>query len=150
MTREDKLYSMKMAELVKLADDHGIKINKKGSKEEAVEKILLAEQINKENEKELKKEEAENDTHVINTEPKLAPMPGTQDPEWGKKHFNERDTEYLTKLTKKQQKIITKIYKGEDKLYHVTVDFNGTVTQLDDKNLSKIYLMINAIIKGEK
>lgn len=83
-------------------------------------------------------------------EENLVPMPGTQDPEWGKKHFNERDTEYLTKLTKKQQKIITKIYKGEDKLYHVTVDFNGTVTQLDDKSLSKIYLMINAIIKGEK
>lgn len=43
MTREEKLISMKMTDLVTVAEKLGIKINKKGSKEKAIEKILAAE-----------------------------------------------------------------------------------------------------------
>lgn len=43
MTREDKLYSMRMQDLANVADGLGIKINKKGSKAAAIEKILEAE-----------------------------------------------------------------------------------------------------------
>lgn len=64
MTREDKLYSMRMQDLVKVADKLGIKINTKAAKSKAVEKILAAEEMNKQNEKELAKEEAENNAYV--------------------------------------------------------------------------------------
>ncbi len=84
MTREEKLYSMRMQELVMVADKLGIKINTKAAKSAAIEKILAAEEMNKQNEKELAKEEAE---AVKIEEPKLVPMPGTEDPDWGKKHF---------------------------------------------------------------
>ena len=43
MTREDKLYSMRMQELVGVAEKLGIKINTKAAKSQAVEKILAAE-----------------------------------------------------------------------------------------------------------
>lgn len=43
MTREDKLYSMRMVELAEVAEKLGIKIDKKGSKSKAIEKILAAE-----------------------------------------------------------------------------------------------------------
>lgn len=43
MTREDRLYSMKMAQLIEVAEAEGIKIDKKGSKAKAVEKILAYE-----------------------------------------------------------------------------------------------------------
>lgn len=43
MTREEKLISMKMVDLVAVAEKLGIKINKKGSKEKAIEKIIAAE-----------------------------------------------------------------------------------------------------------
>ena len=43
MTREDRLYAMRMQELVIEAEKLGIKVNKKGSKAKAVEKILEAE-----------------------------------------------------------------------------------------------------------
>lgn len=43
MTREDKLWSMRMIDLEKVADKLGIKINKKASKAKAIEKILAAE-----------------------------------------------------------------------------------------------------------
>lgn len=56
MTREDKLYSMRMVELADVAENLGIKIDKKGSKSKAIEKILAAEEMNKQNEKELAKE----------------------------------------------------------------------------------------------
>lgn len=45
MTREDRLYAMRMQELVIEADKLGIKVNKKGSKAKAVEKILEAEAV---------------------------------------------------------------------------------------------------------
>lgn len=38
MTREEKLYSMRMIDLAKIADNLGIKINKKQSKTKAIEK----------------------------------------------------------------------------------------------------------------
>ena len=114
MTREEKLYSMRMQDLVVVAEKLGIKINTKAAKTAAIEKILAAEEMNKQNEKELKKEEAENDAYVAEimqqkkelgievakidpendsieiiseTPAKLVPMPGTEDPDWGKKHY---------------------------------------------------------------
>lgn len=64
MTREDKLYSMRMQELKMVADKLGIKINTKAAKSIAVEKILAAEEMNKKNEKEITKKKAENDAYV--------------------------------------------------------------------------------------
>lgn len=43
MTREEKLYSMTMKYLAEVAEAEGIKIDKKGSKQKAVEKILAYE-----------------------------------------------------------------------------------------------------------
>lgn len=43
MTREEKLYSMTMKALVEEAEKIGVKIDKKGSKQKAVEKMLAAE-----------------------------------------------------------------------------------------------------------
>lgn len=43
MTREDRLYAMRMQELVIEAEKLGVRVNKKGSKAKAVEKILEAE-----------------------------------------------------------------------------------------------------------
>lgn len=43
MTREERLYSMRMIELVAEAEKIGVKIDKKGSKEKAVNKILAFE-----------------------------------------------------------------------------------------------------------
>lgn len=59
MTREEKLYSMTMTNLLVVADKLGVKINKKAAKSKAVEIILAAEEMNKQNEKELEKEEKE-------------------------------------------------------------------------------------------
>lgn len=87
MTREEKLYSMRMQDLVKIADKLGIKINTKAAKSKAIETILAAEEMNKQNENELKKEEA---ATVKIEEPKLVPMPGTEDPNWGKKHYTSK------------------------------------------------------------
>lgn len=88
MTREEKLYSMRMVDLKAVADKLGIKIDTKSAKSKAVETILAAEEMNKQNEKEIAKEEAET---VKIEEPKLVPMPGTEDPEWGKKHWAADD-----------------------------------------------------------
>lgn len=97
MTREDKLYSMTMANLQIVADKLGVKINPKAAKSKAVEKILEAENVmeatNKEMEKQeqekedLKAAEQETKEQVKEQEPKLVPMPGTEDPDWGKKHY---------------------------------------------------------------
>ena len=45
MTREEKLWSMRMADLKTLADKLGIKINTKAAKEKAIQKILEAENV---------------------------------------------------------------------------------------------------------
>lgn len=96
MTREDKLYSMRMQDLVQVAENLGIKINTKASKSKAIEKILAAEEMNKQNEKELAKEEKQAVKTPAVEKPvktpegstnKLVPMPGTEDPDWGKKHY---------------------------------------------------------------
>ncbi len=50
MTREEKLYSMRMQDLEIVAAKLGIKINKKGAKSKAIEKILEAENENWEKE----------------------------------------------------------------------------------------------------
>lgn len=94
MTREDKLYTMRMQDLVVLAEKLGIKINTKAAKSKAVEKILEAEKIAAEQnaqtdnwEKEadaekaaMKKKQAENNKIAENAmnkkQPKLVPMPG--------------------------------------------------------------------------
>lgn len=75
MTREEKLYSMRMQDLVNVADKLGIKINAKAAKSAAIEKILAAEEMNKQNDKELKKEEA---AAVKIEEHNLVPMPGAE------------------------------------------------------------------------
>ena len=59
MTREEQLWSMTMTNLVSVADKLGIKVDKKGAKAKAIEKIIAAEEMNKQNEKELAKEEKE-------------------------------------------------------------------------------------------
>lgn len=41
MTLEQKLYAMRMVDLADFAEKHGIKINKKGSKAIAIDKILM-------------------------------------------------------------------------------------------------------------
>lgn len=46
MTREEKLYSMRMQELVMVAEKLGVKINTKAAKSQAIEKILAAEAKN--------------------------------------------------------------------------------------------------------
>lgn len=110
MTREDKLYSMRMQDLVNVAENLGIKINTKASKSKAIEKILAAEEMNKQNDKDLAKEEKQ--TKKIFTEnekpatsaKKLVPMPGTEDPNWGKKH-------YASKPERKRGALIE--YKGK-------------------------------------
>ena len=59
MTREEKLYSMTMANLQIVADKLGIKINKKAAKSQAVAKILEAENANWEEEANKEKETQE-------------------------------------------------------------------------------------------
>ena len=99
MTREEKLYSMRMQDLVNVADKLGIKINTKAAKSAAIEKILAAEEMNKQNEKEIAKEEemcADGTSYAeigkeiaaqAKEKAKLVPMPGTEDPNWGEKHY---------------------------------------------------------------
>lgn len=60
MTREEKLWSMTMMNLVSVAEKLGVKIDKKGAKAKAIEKILAAE-----------------DAKNAKTE-KLVPMPGAE------------------------------------------------------------------------
>ena len=64
MTREEKLYAMRMTELVEVAEAEGIKIDKKGSKQKAVEKILVYEAANAE----MRQEEHEARTETFQTE----------------------------------------------------------------------------------
>lgn len=93
MTREDKLYSMRMQDLVDVAEKLGIKINTKASKSKAIEKILAAEEMNKQNDKEIAKEEKQ--SKKISTEiekpaapvEKLVPMPGAEKLEELKKEY---------------------------------------------------------------
>lgn len=193
MTRHDKLYSMKMADLAEVAENLGIKINKKGAKSEAVAKILEAEAEAEKAEtakveepkrlQEIRKQrnEAENsllkakeevfsdildDVHVaevmeqkkelgievptITEAPKLVPMPGTEDPNWGEKHcgLDTVDQTLLVKFTKKEQRIITSIYRDGTR-YHVTIEKNGDKQFFHDKSLLRIGLAIRKIVKGE-
>ena len=48
MTREEKLYSMRMVDLAEVAEKLGVKIDKKGKKSKAVEKILAFEKSQEE------------------------------------------------------------------------------------------------------
>ena len=103
MTREEKLYSMRMQDLVNVADKLGIKINTKAAKSKAIETILAAEEMNKQNKKEIAKEEemcADGTSYAeigkelatqAKEKAKLVPMPGTEDPDWGKKHVESFD-----------------------------------------------------------
>ena len=59
MTREDKLYTMRMQELKMVADKLGIKINTKAAKSIAIEKILEAEHMNAATDEEIEKQEQE-------------------------------------------------------------------------------------------
>jgi len=90
MTREEHLYSMRMQELVRVAEKLGIKINTKAAKSAAIEKILAAEEMNKQNEKEIAKEETE---EIKQEEPKLVPISSTEDPNQDEKAAEEAHIE---------------------------------------------------------
>lgn len=61
MTREEKLWSMRMADLKTLADKLGVKINTKAAKEKAIQKILEAENWEDNSYEEKQKKAAESD-----------------------------------------------------------------------------------------
>lgn len=153
MTREEILYSMRMVDLVGVADKLGIKINRKSAKSEAIEKILVAEEMNKQNEKELIAEEksyVEAEVNVDTKEPELVPMPGTEDPDWGEKHYksNTIDEAVFVKFVKKAQRLITAA-SHDDTGYHVTISYDGKTKSYDDKNLQNIRSAIGHIYRGE-
>ena len=112
MTREEKLYSMTMANLEIVADKLGIKINKKAAKSQAIDKILEAEaKAEKEWEEPQKKDTSEadkitednfNKVHKASTEP-------IQKPEAVK------PKETTKKLKKTNLKLKELTYKGETK-----------------------------------
>lgn len=150
MTREDKLYSMKMTDLANLANKLGIKINKKAAKSEAVEKILAAEEstcADGTSYAEVGKEIAEQ-AKIKAEEPKMVQMPGTEDPNWGEKHYTDRDENLMSKFVKKAQKLITSAYR-DDAGYHVTISYEGKTKSFDDKNLQNIRSAIGHIYRGE-
>lgn len=110
MTREEKLYSMTMANLEIVADKLGIKINKKAAKSKAIEKILEAE-ANAEWEEPQKKDTSEadkitednfNKVHKASTEP--IQKPEAVEPK-----------ETTKKLKKANLKLKELTYKGETK-----------------------------------
>lgn len=74
MTREEKLYSMTMKALILEAEKIGVKIDKKGSKQKAVEKMLAAENAL------TKVEEKEEVVEIPSTEKEVM-IDGTQEPE---------------------------------------------------------------------
>lgn len=100
MTREDKLYSMRMQDLVNVAENLGIKINTKASKSKAIEKILAAEEMNKKNEKEVAKEE----TVKIEEPERLRKL---------REERNKAETEVLTETAKAVKKIVEKSEPAE-------------------------------------
>lgn len=146
MTREEKLYSMKMQDLVKVADKLGIKITTQSDKSQAIETILAAEEMNKENEKELKKEEKELETMEEN----LVPMPGSEKLAELKQEVANSiiDDAVLGKFVKKAQKLITQATKADDG-YHITINVNGKDVSYIDKNLQNIRSAIGHIYRGE-
>lgn len=75
MTREEKLYSMRMQDLELVADKLGIKINKKGSKSKAIEKILEAEGKTNEPKPEVKEEKKVESKPVEKVESAEKPEP---------------------------------------------------------------------------
>ena len=158
MTREEKLYSMKMADLAEVAEKLGIKINKKAVKSEAVQKILTAEAANKTAEEdayvaEIMQQKKELGIEVEPIDPEqvtIEEVTCTTDEKPNDVLIIKKvDNTLLAKFTKKEQKAIVTLYKGEDKMYHVCVDHNGHVEQFDDKSLLRIGLAIRAIVKGE-
>ena len=106
MTREDKLWTMRMVDLKNLADKLGIKINTKAAKEKAIAKILEAENANKTEETapEVKPENPKTETTPEPTpEPKTEPK--TNDEVKLAKKSEKRNNLKLSELT----------YKGETK-----------------------------------
>ena len=146
MTREEKLYSMKMQDLVKVADKLGIKITAQSDKSQAIETILAAEEMNNENEKELTKEEKELETMEEN----LVPMPGAEKLAELKQEVANSiiDDAVLGKFVKKAQKLITSASHDKDG-YHITINVNGKDVSYVDKNLQNIRSAIGHIYRGE-
>lgn len=101
MTREDKLYSMRMTELKMVADKLGVKINVKAAKSKAIEKILDAEAANE-----------PEPTPVDYPEPEeideLVPIPTPEEPK-------EPETKTETSKKRKNLKIKELTYNGETK-----------------------------------
>ena len=118
MTREDKLYSMTMANLQIVADKLGIKINSKAAKSKAIEKILEAE-AQQEWEESQKKDTSEadkiaednfNKAHKTSAE---APMKPIQEPKTAEPKETPKKNVKTPKRTNLKLKELT--YKGETK-----------------------------------
>jgi tRNA 2-selenouridine synthase SelU len=114
MTREDKLYSMRMQDLVNVAENLGIKINTKASKSKAIEKILAAEEMNKKNDKELAKEE----TAKIEEPERLRKL---------REERNKAEAEVLTETAKAVKKIVEKSEPTEkpERKRGALIEYNG-------------------------
>lgn len=120
MTREERLYSMRTQDLANVADKFGIKIKSDTDKSEVIKAILAAEA--KES-NEILNEKME----TRNEEPKLVPMPGTEDPNWGEKHYKSEDTVNNTSFTEEA----TATQKSKRKR-NTLIPYNGksqTITQ---------------------
>jgi hypothetical protein len=72
----------------------------------------------------------------------------TNDTEEIAPHTGDIDEMLLKKFTKKEQKVITSIYR-DGTGYHVTVEKNGNTQFFHNKSLLRIGLAIRIIVKGE-
>lgn len=174
MTREEKLYSMKMVDLAKVADKLGIKINKKAAKSEAVEKILAAEKANDDayvaevmqqkadlniecptiDSVEIVDEEicedgtpyAEIGKEIAEQARQKANAPAIFTP--ASKNLSMIDEVVLSKFVKKAQKLITQAIHDKNG-YHITINVNNKEIFYHDKNLQNIRAAIGRIYRGE-
>lgn len=157
MTREDKLYSMKMVDLLKVANKLGVKINKKAAKSEAVEKILAAEAKNDDQyvaeimqqKKDLGIDVPKIESYEV-VEENLVPMPGADKLKDLKQEVTNDmiDQAVFAKFVKKAQRLITKAIHDKNG-YHVTINVNGKDIFYHDKNLQNIRSAIGHIYRGE-
>lgn len=124
MTREEKLYSMTMTNLLVVADKLGVKINKKAAKSQAVAKILEAENAAWEEEADKEKEaqekkQAEKDKEAEDAVNKPKKQPKTDSPapkpkrgallEWNGKSQNI--CAWAKELGKNPNTLYARIYK---------------------------------------
>ena len=171
MTREEKLYSMRMVDLATVAEKLNVKIDKKGSKAEAIKIILAAEEDMYIAEVMKQKEDLEIECPKIAEAPELVPMPGAEKLAELKEEYCEDGTSYadigkeiaaqakekannvidnavFIKFVKKAQRLITGATHSKDG-YHITINVNGKEISYHDKNLQNIRSAIGHIYRGE-